>query len=60
MFASIGEFFALLDVHPLWPTLVLTLSFMQCLFPYKLVAKIKETKDKDGKKEYTIYRYKDK
>lgn len=60
MFEGVREFFAMLDVHPLWPTLVLGLSFVQCLFPYKPVAKIKETKDKDGKKEYVVYKNRNK
>lgn len=60
MFEGLREFFAMLDVHPFWPGLVITLSFVQCLIPYRPVAKIKETKDKDGKKEYVIYKRRDK
>ncbi len=60
MFDGVREFFAMLDVHPFWPTLLVTLSFVQCLFPYKPVAKIKETKDKDGNKLYVVYKHRDK
>lgn len=60
MFDGVREFFAMMDVHPFWPTLIVTLSFVQCLFPYKPVAKIKETKDKDGKKVYVVYKHRDK
>ncbi len=60
MFDGIRYFLELLDVHPFWPSLIVTLSFVQCLFPYRPVAKIKETKDKNGKKEYTVYRHIDK
>lgn len=60
MFESLRNFCAFLGVHPFWPTLVLVLSFVQCLFPYEPVAKIKKTKDKDGKDIYVIYKSRDK
>ncbi len=59
MFEGVKYFLELLDISPFWPVLITTLSFVQCLFPYKPVAKIKETKDKDGKKTYTVYKHRD-
>ena len=41
------------------PVLIIALSFVSCLIPYKPVAKIKETKDKNGDKVYTVYRYRE-
>lgn len=60
MFENLRNFFDFLGVHPIWPTLVIGLSFVQCLFPYRPIAKIKETKDKDGKKEYVVYKNRNK
>ena len=59
MFDGIRNFFNLLDVDLFWPVLIIALSFVSCLIPYKPVAKIKETKDKNGDKVYTIYRYRE-
>lgn len=56
MFESIREFFTSLGVNPLWPSLIAGLSIIYGLFPYEPVAKIKETKDKDGKKAFIIYK----
>lgn len=56
MLESIREFFAFLGVNPFWPGLVAGLSIIYGLIPYEPVAKIKETKDKDGKKVYIIYK----
>lgn len=56
MFESLREFFASLGVHPFWPSLIAGLSIIYGLIPYEPVAKIKETKDKDGKKVFIIYK----
>lgn len=56
MLESIREFFAFLGVNPFWPGLVAGLTIIYGLIPYEPVAKIKETKDKDGKKVYIIYK----
>lgn len=56
MFESLRNFFEFLGVHPFWPSLVAGLSILYGLFPYEPVAKIKETKDENGKKTYIIYK----
>ncbi len=57
---GIKYFFDLLEIKPWWLILIVALSFVSCLLPYEPIGKIKETKDKDGKKEYIIFRYKNK
>lgn len=59
MFDGAKYFLELLDVSPFWPVFIITLSFVQCLFPYKPVAKIKEKKDENGNKTYTVYKRRD-
>lgn len=56
MLESIRDFFAFLGVNPIWPGLVAGLSIIYGCIPYEPVAKIKETKDKNGKKVYIIYK----
>ena len=56
MFEGIREFFAMLDVHPFWPIMIVILLFVQGLIPYRPVARIKETKDENGNKVYVIYK----
>ncbi len=60
MFEGIRYFLDLLEVKPFWPIIITLLSFGTCLVPYKPILKIKESKDKNGNKEYTIFRYRDK
>lgn len=52
---GIKYFFDLLEIKPWWLILIVALSFVSCLLPYEPIGKIKETKDKDGKKEYIIF-----
>lgn len=56
MFESLRNFFEFLGVHPFWPSLVAGLSILYGLIPYEPVAKVKKTKDKDGKDLYIIYK----
>lgn len=58
MFSGIGEFFALVGIHPIWPILIVATLFASCAYPYRLEEKIKETKDENGNTVYKVYRKK--
>lgn len=57
MFDGIRYFCAMLEVHPLVAMTILAWPCLECYSRmFRLVAKIKETKDENGNKEYKIYR----
>lgn len=55
---SIKYFLYLLEIEPFWPILILILTCLSGLFPYKLKGKSITKKDKNGNEETTYYEYK--
>lgn len=58
MFNNMREFFNWLDVNPIWPTIVLAVSIIDCLIPDKPIGKIKKSKDKENNTVYTVFKNK--
>lgn len=56
---SIKYFLYLLEIDPFWPILILILTCLSSLYPYKLKGKSTTKKDKDGNVETTYFEYKD-
>ena len=56
MFSNLKDFFDLLDVNPIWPTVIVIAEIIDCFIPYKPIGKVKKSKDKDGNEIYKIYK----
>lgn len=56
---SIKYFLYLLEIEPFWPILILILTCLSGVFPYKLKGKAITKKDKNNNTETTYYEYKD-
>lgn len=57
---ELREFFQLLEIGQWWALIVLLALIISALIPWRLEYKVEETKEKNGKKVYRIYHFKDK
>lgn len=55
---SIKYFLCLLEIDPFWPILILILTCLSGLYPYKLKGKSITKTDEKGNKETTYFEYK--
>lgn len=56
---SIKYFLYLLEIDQFWPILIIILTCLSGLYPYKLKGKSITKKDKDGNKETKYFEYRD-
>lgn len=57
MFKGLTYFFDLLDVAPIWPTIIIVGLVILCMIPYKPLYKIKKTKDEKNNTMYVVYKH---